>query len=153
MHCDLILLAENDFEHVEMARRAFRKHCLVNPVFVVSDGTEVLSYLLGEGRFGDRHEYPLPSLLMVNLKMPVMNGFDVIRWVRAHESFKALPIVVLTSSANLHDVNLAYQLGANSFLLKPVEFPDFVGMSAALQSYWRWLNTAPALDGVSWHRL
>lgn len=153
MECDLILLAEDDPEHAELARRAFKKYCFVNPLFVVSDGTEVLSYLLGEGRFSNRREYPLPSLLIVDLKMPVMNGFDVIRWVRAHENFKTLPIVVLTSSSDLSDVNSAYLLGANSFMVKPVDFIEFVGMTAALQSYWLWLNKAPRFAGLTWHRV
>jgi CheY-like chemotaxis protein len=153
MECDLILLAEDDPEHAELAQRAFKKHCFVNPIFVVSDGTEVVSYLLGEGKFSDRREYPLPALLLLDLKMPVMNGFDVIRWVRAHENFKTLPIVVLTSSSDLGDVNAAYLLGANSFMVKPVDFIEFVRMSAALQSYWLWLNKAPRLRRMNWQRL
>ena len=151
MECELILLAEDDPEDAELARRAFKKHCFVNPLFIVSDGSQVISYLLGEGKFSDRREYPLPSLLIVDLQMPVMNGFDVIRWVRAHDTFKSLPIVVLTTSDNLSDVNSAYSLGANSFMVKPVDFTDFVGMGAAVRSYWLWVNTPPRVSGVIWH--
>lgn len=152
MQCELILLAEDDPEHAELARRAFKKYCCVNPLFVVADGTEVLSYLLGEGKFSDRTEYPSPSLLLLDLKMPVMNGFDVIRWVRAHPDFRTLPIVVLTSSSDLKDVNTAYALGANSFMVKPVEFTEFVRMSAALQNYWLWLNKPPPIPRMTWLR-
>lgn len=153
MQCDLILLADDDWEQAELTKRAFKKYCVVNPLYVVSDGTEVLSYLLGEGQYANREEYPLPTLLLLDLKMPRLNGFDVIRWVRAHEKFRTLPIVVLTASTDLADVNQAYVLGANSFLVKPVDFSEFVRMSAALQSYWMWLNKAPKLQGMSWYRL
>src|SRR5688572_11894096 len=148
MGCDLILLAEDDPGHAELALRAFKKHCFVNPIHLVSDGTEVLAYLQGEGKYGDRAEYPLPGLLLLDLKMPVMHGFDVIRWVRAHPEFARLPIVVLSSSDDLRDINQAYLLGANSFMVKPLEFVEFVRMTAVLQNYWLWLNKAPQPPGL-----
>lgn len=153
MECELILLAEDDPEEAEHARRAFKRYCFVNPIFVVSDGTEVLSYLLGEGKFSDRDEYPLPSLLLVDLRMERMHGFDVIRWVRAHPNFRHLPIVVLSSREEINQVNQAYAMGATSFMMKPVEFVEFVHVSAVIPNYWLWLNTAPAVRMRSWQRL
>src|SRR5687768_496719 len=153
MECDLILLAEDDPEHAEQARRAFKKYCFVNPIFIVSDGTEVLSYLLGEGKYVDREEYPLPTLLLLDLRMQRMHGFDVIRWIRAHPDFRNLPIVVLSTSDELREVNQAYSMGATSFMLKPLEFVEFVNVSAVLPHRWLWLNSAPALPLKSWQRL
>lgn len=152
MECELILLAEDDPEQAEQARRAFKRYCFVNPVFVVSDGTEVLSYLLGEGKFADRNEYPLPSLLLLDLRMERMHGFDVIRWVRAHPDFRHLPIVVLTSPDEINQVNQAYAMGATSFMMKPVEFVEFVQMSAVIHNHWLWLHTAPPIPMKSWQR-
>jgi CheY-like chemotaxis protein len=152
MDCDLILMAEDEPEQAELARRAFKKYCFINPIFIVSDGTEVLSYLLGEGNFANRDEYPLPSLLLLDLRMQRMHGFDVIRWVRAHPDFKELPIVVLSTSDELRDVNQAYSMGATSFMMKPVEFVEFVHITTILPNYWLWLNTAPKLPLKSWQR-
>lgn len=153
MECDLILLAEDDPQQAEQARRAFKRFCFVNPIFIVSDGTEVLSYLLGEGKYADRNEYPLPALLLIDLRMQRMHGFDVIRWVRAHPQFKDLPIVVLSASEDLREVNQAYAMGATSFMMKPVEFAEFVHISAVIPNYWMWLNSAPAIPLRSWQRL
>jgi CheY-like chemotaxis protein len=152
IECDLILLADGDPEHVALARRNFKKYCFVNPLFVVSDGTEVISYLLGEGQFSNRDEYPAPSLLLLDLKLPRMHGLDVIRWVRAHPDFKTLPIAVLTSPGDWGDVNRAYAIGANSFLVKPLDFVDFVHMTGVLKNYWLWLNKPPRLPVRSWQR-
>lgn len=152
MECDLILMAEDEPEQAEQARRAFKKYCFVNPIFIVADGTEVLKYLLGEDKFADRDEYPLPSLLLLDLKMQRMHGFDVIRWVRAHRDFRDMPIVVLAQSDELREVNQAYAMGATSFMMKPVEFVEFVHVSAVLPNCWLWLNTAPKLPMRSWQR-
>ena len=152
MECELILLAENDPAQAEQARGAFKRYCFVNPIFVVSDGTEVLSYLLGEGKFGDRNEYPLPSLLLLDLRMERMHGFDVIRWMRAHPDFRQLPIVVLTSPDEINQVNLAYAMGATSFMMKPVEFVEFVQVSTVIRNHWLWLNTPRAVTLKSWQR-
>ena len=152
MECDLILMAEDEPEQAEQARRAFKKYCFVNPIFIVADGTEVLKYLLGEGKFADRDEYPLPSLLLLDLRMERMHGFDVIRWVRAHRDFRDMPIVVLAQSDELREVNQAYAMGATSFMMKPVEFVEFVHVSVVLPNCWLWLNTAPKLPMRSWQR-
>jgi CheY-like chemotaxis protein len=131
----LILLAEDNENDVLMFRRASRKANFDNPIQVVADGEEVIAYLSGEGKFASRDRYPLPGLVLLDLKMPRKNGFDVLRWVRQQREFADLQIVVLTTSDEIKDINRAYELGANSFLVKPVAFSEFVGMLEALHSY------------------
>ncbi|HKQ40777.1 MAG TPA: response regulator [Verrucomicrobiae bacterium] len=143
---DVILLAEDNEDHVILTRRAFKLAGLINPLFVVQDGEEAIAYLKGEGKFSNRTEYPLPTLLLLDLKMPRKNGFDVLEWLRTQPSLAALRVVVLTTSDQIHDVNRAYQLGANSFLTKPVDFRDFVQLSSAIKGYWLWISRAPELE-------
>lgn len=144
--CDVILVAEDNEDHVMMIRRAFRQSGLVNPVQVVRDGEEAIAYLKGDGPYANRAEYPLPCLLLLDLKMPNKNGFEVLEWLRSQPALSALRVVVLTTSGEMNDINRAYQLGANSFLTKPVDFRDFVQLTTALKGYWLWLSHAPELS-------
>jgi CheY-like chemotaxis protein len=139
----VILLAEDDDNHVFLIRRAFHEANLLNPLFVVRNGEEAIAYLKGEGAYANRAEYPLPALLLLDLKMPRKNGFDVLQWIREEPGLRNLRIIVLTSSEDIRDVNRAYQLGANSFLVKPADFEQFVRVIQALQGYWLWLSEAP----------
>jgi CheY-like chemotaxis protein len=113
---------------------------------LVTNGDQAIAYLKGEGAFSNRAEYPLPELVLLDLKLPGIDGFQVLRWIRQQPELKALRVVVLTSSDRIQDVNLAYQLGANSFLVKPVDFERFVEISQALKGYWLWLSRAPELS-------
>jgi CheY-like chemotaxis protein len=144
--CDVILLAEDDENQVLFVRRAFKHAGLLNPLFVVEDGEQTIAYLKGEGKYSNRAEYPLPCLLLLDLKMPNMNGFEVLEWLRRQPSLSALRVVVLTTSDQVRDVNRAYQLGANSFLTKPVDFRDFVQLTLAIKGYWIWLSRAPEIQ-------
>ena len=139
----VILLADDSEDDVLLIRRAFKKGEIHNPLHVVRDGDEAIAYLSGEGKYGNRAEYPLPDLLLLDLKMPRTDGFEVLRWIRQQPGLQALRVVVLTSSADLRDVNEAYQLGANSFLAKPMEFENFVETSMFLKHYWLVMNKAP----------
>ena len=143
---DVILLAEDNEDHVLLTRRAFKLAGLINPLVVVQDGEEAIAYLKGEGRFSNRTEYPLPTLMLLDLKMPRKNGFEVLEWLRTQPTLSALRVVVLTTSDQIHDVNRAYQLGANSFLTKPVDFRDFVQLSSAVKGYWLWISRAPEVE-------
>jgi CheY-like chemotaxis protein len=143
---DVILLAEDNEDHALLTKRAFKQAGLVNPLFVVEDGEQAIAYLKGEGKFSNRSEYPLPTLLLLDLKMPHKNGFEVLEWLRHQPSLSALRVVVLTTSDQIHDVNRAYQLGANSFLTKPVDFRDFVQLSSAIKGYWLWMSRAPEVE-------
>ena len=142
----LFLLVEDNEDHVVLIRRAFTKSKIVNPVQVVPNGEEAIAYLQGTGRFANRAEFPLPALILLDLKLSGMDGFDVLRWIRAQPSLQAIRVIVLTSSNAIKDVNLAYQLGANSFLIKPVDFDDFVRLTQALQGYWLWFDKAPEVS-------
>jgi CheY-like chemotaxis protein len=124
--------------------RAFKKGNINNPLHVVRDGEEAIAYLKGEGKYSHRDEYPLPDLMLLDLQRPRKNGFEVLRWVRQQPGLAGLRIVVLTSSEDLRDVNEAYRLGANSFLVKPLEFENFVETSMFLKHYWLVMNKKPA---------
>jgi len=139
----LFLLVEDDEDQIALVRRAFRKANIVNPLQVVKSGQEAMVYLEGAGPYSNRDEFPLPKLVLLDLKMPGINGFDVLRWIRQQPALRALRVIVLTASNEIRDVNLAYQLGANSFLVKPVDFNDFVQLTQAIQGYWIWLSKAP----------
>src|SRR5882762_2531355 len=139
----LILIAEDLEDDISIILRAFAKARLLNPVQIVRNGEEALAYLKGEGKFANRAEYPLPQLLLLDLKMPRIDGFEVLCWVRQQPGLSSLRVVVLTSSKDIRDVNLAYQLGANSFLVKPTEFERFVDLSHAINGHWIWCSRAP----------
>ena len=139
----VILLVEDREDDVVLIRRAFDKAKVINPIQVVSNGEEAFWYLKGEGKYANRAEYPLPDLVLLDLKMPRVDGFEVLRWIRQQPGLSSVRVVVLTSSDQMRDVNEAYQLGANSFLVKPLEFERFVNMSAAINGYWLWLSKTP----------
>jgi len=139
----VILLAEDRPDDVLLIRRAFESGRIFNPLFVVNDGEEAIAYLKGEGVYHNRDEYPLPDLMLLDLKMPRLDGFEVLRWIRQQPSFSRLLVIVLTSSDQLRDVNLAYQLGANSFLVKPQDFKRFVDACFILKEYWLKTNKSP----------
>ena len=143
---EIILLAEDDENHVVLIRRAFKKAGLINPLYVVGDGEEAIAYFKGEDRFANRDEYPLPTLLLLDLKMPRKDGFGVLEWIRQQPSLRRLRVVVLTSSEDIYDVNRAYDLGANSFLVKPVNMDEFVRLTEAIHGYWLWLSRAPEVQ-------
>jgi CheY-like chemotaxis protein len=142
----LFLVVEDNEDHILLIRRAFAKSKVVNPLQVVRSGEDALAYLEGVGRFSNRAEFPLPAIILLDLKLTGMDGFDVLRWIRQQPGLRAVRVVVLTSSNAIRDVNLAYQLGANSFLVKPVDFEDFVRVTQALQGYWLWTDKAPEIS-------
>src|SRR5436190_591064 len=138
----VILLAEDREDDVLLVRRAFAKAGIINPLHVVRDGEETISYLAGDGKYSNRAEFPLPHLLLLDLKMPAVVGFEVLRWVRQQPGLSSLRILVLTSSEDLHDVNRAYGLGANSFLVKQMDFENAVELSRTLHRYWLCVSKA-----------
>lgn len=136
--CETILVAEDNDDHVLLIKRAFQHACFLNPLRFVPDGAEAVAYLNGDGKYADRSEYPMPGLLLLDLKMPNKDGFEVMEWIRAQPALRALRVVVLTTSDRVFDVQRAYQLGASSFLVKPVDFRDFVQLGPALKGFWIW---------------
>ena len=143
----VILLAEDDPNDVLLIQRAFQRSLVANPLQVVRDGEEALAYLSGQGLFADRERHPLPVLMLMDLKMPRKSGLEVLEWVRRQPGLKRLPIVVLTSSNQNPDINRAYELGANSYLVKPAGFDSLLELVKNLDMYWLILNEKPELDG------
>jgi len=139
----VILLAEDREDDILLIRKAFKKAFINNPLFVVRDGEEAIAYLKGEGKYFNRDEFPLPDLLLLDIKMPGVDGFGVLKWIRQQPSLSSLRVVVLTSSEDIQDVNIAYRLGANSFMVKPLDFENFLEMSRFLTSYWLQMSKTP----------
>ena len=138
-----ILLVEDDDNDVVLIQHAFKKAGLKESLKVVRSGEQAIEYLSGEGDYADRDRFPLPFLLLLDLKMPGTNGFEVLQWVRAEPDLKRLLVVVLTSSNLQADVDRAYELGANSYLVKPVELAQMVHMVQRFEAYWTELNRTP----------
>ena len=143
----VILLAEDDPNDVLSVQRAFQRNYVANPVQVVRDGEEALAYLSGQAPFADRERHPLPVLMLMDLKMPRKSGLEVLEWVRQQPGLKRLPIIVLTSSNQSPDINRAYELGANSYLVKPAGFDSLLDLVKNLDMYWLILNEKPELQG------
>jgi CheY-like chemotaxis protein len=142
-----ILLVEDDPNDALLVQRAFRKANLANPVHLVSDGDQAVAYLGGEGGYADRQRHPVPVIVLLDLKLPRRSGLEVLTWIRQQPRLKRLPVVILTSSKESADVNRAYDLGANSYLLKPVDFTALLELVKALNLYWIVLNEPPAVAG------
>lgn len=132
----VILVAEDEEDDVLLLKRAFLKADVHNPLYFVYTGKELVSYLKGDGQYADRDEFPLPDLLLLDLKLPGYNGFEVLAWIRSHPGLTRLRIIVLTSSNESKDMNEAYRLGANSFLVKPNDFEKLVGLAKMIREYW-----------------
>lgn len=141
-----ILLVEDDANDVILIRRAFAKAEIKNPVHTVEDGDAAVAYLAGEGTYADRDHHPLPGVVLLDLKLPRRSGLEVLEWVRQSPTLRRLPIVVLTSSRESADVNRAYDLGANSYLVKPVGFDALTDLVRILQGYWVGWNEKPEID-------
>jgi CheY-like chemotaxis protein len=136
----IILLVEDLEDDVTLIRRAFGQAGLTSPLQVVRDGEQVLAYLGGTGKYANRDEFPLPDLILLDLKMPGMDGFEVLQWLRNQPGISRIAVIVLTSSDNLYDVNRAYALGANTFLVKPTDFNNYVNLTKLVSDFW--INTA-----------
>jgi CheY-like chemotaxis protein len=129
----LILVIEDNNDDVLLIRRAFDRAMVGNPLEFVRSGPEAVAYLNGDPPFEDRTQHPLPGLVLLDIKLPLMDGFEVLKWIRSRADLAPLSVVMLTSSDHIRDVNLAYQLGANSFLVKPLDFWNAAELSRAVQ--------------------
>lgn len=141
-----VLLVEDDSNDVFLIQRAFRKANLPDLLQVVGDGEAAVNYLMGQEPYNDRDRYPLPVLILLDLKLPRKSGHEVIEWLRQQPNLKRLPVVVLTSSSDKGDVNRAYDLGANSYLVKPVAFEALKNMMQTLNLYWLLTNEKPRVS-------
>ncbi len=140
-----VLLAEDEEHDVFLMERAFRLSEIANPLVAVSDGQEAIWYLEGSGRYSDRSRFPRPCLLLLDLKMPMIDGFDVLKWIQAQPALREnLPIMVLSSSDHESDVRKAFELGAIDYLVKPMDFNGLLGLVRDLKRSW----LEPMLRGV-----
>ena len=139
----VILLAEDDKNDVFFMQRAFNKARLANPLIIVPDGEEAIQYLKGEGKY-PRASNPFPVLLLLDLHLPKKSGFEVLEWLRSQPVLKRLPAVILTTSSDGPDINRAYDLGANSYLIKPPTPEALKELVERVGGYWLMLNTPPA---------
>ena len=131
-----ILLAEDDENDIFLMGRAFDRAGVPNPLFVVRNGQHVIDYLNGSGEYAQRDKFPMPGLVLLDLKMPWMDGFDVLKWVRARSQFDALPIVVLTSSKLQTDIDKSRQFGVFDYRVKPHELADLVLLLDDVRKCW-----------------
>ncbi|HAN19461.1 MAG: two-component system response regulator [Bacteroidetes bacterium GWC2_33_15] len=138
-----ILLVEDNQMDVVLTLDAFREAKLKNTIHVARNGQEALDYLFGNDKYANRDEFPLPALILLDLKMPGIDGFEVLRQVKGTEKLKRIPVIILTSSREEGDRALSYDIGANSYLLKPVSFDGFTDVVRKIDDYWFSLNINP----------
>ncbi|HUR44510.1 MAG TPA: response regulator [Candidatus Saccharimonadales bacterium] len=139
----LILIAEDDENDVDLLRCAIRCVNVLNPIQVVRDGLEAMHYLSGNGRYADRATFPFPGALFLDLKLPKLSGFEVLRWLKQHEECKVIPVMVLTGSGLEQDVTKAYQLGANSYMVKPGSLSELRDLVALAFRFWSTCEIPP----------
>ncbi|MBT4513195.1 MAG: response regulator [Chloroflexi bacterium] len=138
-----ILLVEDSPMDVELTLDAFRQVRLQNEIQVANNGQEALDYLFGIGDCADRQKYPMPDLILLDLKMPKVDGYEVLRRIKNTPILKRIPVIILTSSKEEGDRALSYDIGANSYLVKPVSFEGFLGVVGHIADYWLTLNVGP----------
>ena len=138
-----ILLVEDSPEDVEVTLRAFKKKNLTNKVHVVEDGEQALDYIFAIGKYGDRDISVKPKVILLDLKLPKVDGLEVLRKIRGDDRTKFIPVVVLTSSQEEKDIMESYKLGVNSYITKPVDFNKFMDTVSELGLYWLLLNKPP----------
>jgi len=143
MRTKIILLVEDNPDDEALTLRAFRKNNITNEVVVARDGVEALDYLLGTGRYEGRDTSDPPQVVLLDLKLPKLDGLEVLQRIRADEHTRYLPVVILTSSKEDQDLINSYRLGANSYVRKPVNFEEFIEAARQLGLYWLLLNEPP----------
>ncbi len=133
---DVLLYVEDDSGFVDLFNIALKRGNFPHQVIHLSDGEQAITYLLGIGKYGDREKYPLPCVVLLDLRMPRLDGFAVLDWIRNSSQFPYLPVVMLTVSEEVHDISHAYSAGANSFLVKPPHVDDLKELLVSLERYW-----------------
>jgi CheY-like chemotaxis protein len=137
------MLVEDNAGEILLVQQALIKANIFNPLLVVRSGEEAIQYLSGEGVFANRNEFPLPSVLLLDLKLTGRYGLDVLEWIRCYSALRKLHVIVLASSDSIYDIDRACKLGANSFLIKPVRFERLVETMLTTHGCWLWHDTAP----------
>jgi len=131
-----VLLVEDDLNDIFLVKRAFKLAHVRSPLQVVTDGLEAMHYLKGEDKFADRQAFPLPKLVVMDIKMPRRSGFDVLEWAKHDPLLRRIPIVIVSSSEDPADINRAYELGANAYMVKPVDYRAVEHLFQSITQYW-----------------
>ena len=150
MSSNCILLVEDNPSDIRLTRRALEQSHITNPLVVAEDGREALDYLFALGAHAGRDAAELPRLVLLDLKLPRVDGLEVLRQLRANERTRRLPVVILTSSQEQQDIMAGYELGANSYVRKPVDFAQFVEAVRILGLFWLLLNEPPPPPKAEW---
>lgn len=135
-----ILLAEDDENDVIFIRHAFREAKISNPLQLVETGTEAMEYLAGEGKFTDRNQFPLPCLMLMDINIPARTGVEVLQWMREKPELRHIIVIMWTASTHVSLIRQAYQLGVNSFLIKPENLVELTNLAHLLKAYWLQAN-------------
>jgi CheY-like chemotaxis protein len=138
-----VLLVEDNKDDVFFFQRAMKRAELLHPLFVVTSGRQAIEYLEGSGPYSDRAQYPIPLLIVLDLKLPQVNGLEVLEWLRTQPAYRSIIVIVFTSSQLESDIRRAYQLGANSFIVKPSSAERTLEVVKRLFSYWLDTNALP----------
>ena len=144
-----ILLVEDDENDVFFMRNAFKEVGILNPLQVAVDGQAAMDYLSGKGGYADRERFPLPCLTLLDLKLPRVMGLAVLKWMREQPALKSLIVIILSSSRLGPDIERAYQLGANAYLVKPSSQPELRKIATGIKEFWLELNRGPAVGQES----
>jgi CheY-like chemotaxis protein len=149
-----VLLAEDDPNDVYFLQYAFQEAGINNPLKTVADGQEAIDYLSGTARFSDRNQFPFPGLVILDLKMPHKTGIDVLQWLLTEDELRCVPTIMLSSSAHPLDVEEAYRLGVNAFVVKPSGISQRAELARMIKSFWLTLNQPPLIctDGLKAER-
>jgi CheY-like chemotaxis protein len=131
-----ILVVEDEENDAELLKMAFKKNGILNPVQRTRDGLEAIDYLNGTGAYANRDLFPFPEVLILDLKMPRMNGLELLAWIRDHPDYKVIPTIIMTSSRQDPDIWKAYELGANTYMIKPSSFAELAKMVQLAHEYW-----------------
>lgn len=141
-----ILLVEDEEAHAHLTKRAIRKAGNANHVDIVSDGEKALDYLFNRGEYTDKRRYPRPGLILLDIKLPGMDGIEVLKMIKEHRELKRIPVIMLTTSEREEDISEAYNYYANSYLTKPVGFKEFEEKVKQIDFYWMLINLPPTIQ-------
>jgi CheY-like chemotaxis protein len=139
-----VLLVEDNEDDILFVQRAFRRAKLSNALPVVEDGDAAVAYLSGQGEYADRNHHPMPTLILLDIKLPRRSGLEVLAWLRAQPGLRRIPVVMLTSSKESADVDRAFDLGASGYLVKPVDFDGLLEMVRTIGVYWMVMSELPS---------
>jgi len=138
-----ILLIEDDPSDIKLTLKALQKYSLANKVTVLKDGEEALEFLFSEGRYEGRNNKNMPKVIFLDLKLPFVDGIEVLRRIKSDENTRRIPVVVVTSSRENRDIDECYKLGVNSYIVKPIDFEKFLESVSNLGLYWVLMNESP----------